>query len=171
MKKPNNLTLVNILRFTADDHRKHDEEVAKYQLYVLKRVCEEAQSKDLIEIIFYLTEKFHPTLKIRHKRGAKTKWAEFLNAMIAVEVQSNRDSGILLKEAIWKVAKENRWKALIKNTSDEGYGLINRAYKNGKKNKSYIVAKKAYALSEKGEKPFNWDETARNTVKKALSKD
>ena len=103
MKKPDNLSLIDLLRYSAEDHLKYDISVAKYKEYILKSLVKEVGSSALFDIIFYLAEKYHPTLKVKHKRGAKTKWSEYLNAMIAVEVQSHRNAGLLLKEAVWKV--------------------------------------------------------------------
>lgn len=171
MKKPNNLTLADLLRFTTEDRRKHDTKVAKYREFVLTSLIKEVGSSEPFEIIFHLGEKYHPTLKVKHKRGAKTKWGDYLNAMIAVEVQYHRDSGLLLKEAIWKVSEENRWKVLLKNTSDKGLALIDKAYKNGKKLDSYSLALKCFKLNNLGDPLFNWDETASKMVKRALNKD
>lgn len=171
MNKPKNLTLVDLLRFTAQDHLRHDEEVARYQLHILNTLSEEAQSKDAIEIIFYLAEKYHPDLKVRNKRGAKTKWSQYLNAMVAAEVEAHRGQGISVKESVWKVAQEIRWRALVKNTKDKGYELINKAYKSGKNNPSFKLAQKEYELSKQGVKLFNWDEAAKKMVEKALFKD
>jgi hypothetical protein len=171
MKKPNNLSLADLLRFSAKDHQEHDIAVARYKEYVLRTLIEEVNSSEPFEIIFYLAEKYHPKLKLKHKRGAKTKWADYLNAMIAVEVQSHRDSGLLLKEAVWKVSKENRWKSLFKKTSDKGIGLINKAYKNGKKLDTYPIALKSYYLSNQGVPEFKWDETAKKMVERALFQD
>ncbi len=171
MKKPDNLSLIDLLRYSAEDHLKYDISVAKYKEYILKSLVKEVGSSALFDIIFYLAEKYHPTLKVKHKRGAKTKWSEYLNAMIAVEVQSHRNAGLLLKEAVWKVSKENRWTNLFKKTSDKGVQLINRAYKNGKKSKSYEIAFKSYKLSKEGDPLFKWDETASRMVKRALSQD
>lgn len=170
MKKPNSLTLADLLRFTAEDRRNHDIKVAKYREFVLASLIKEVGSSAPYEIIFHLAEKYHPTLKVKHKRGAKTKWGDYLNAMIAVEVQAHRDSGLLLKEAIWKVSKENRWKALLKGASDKGLALINKAYKNGKKLDSYSLALKFFKLNDVDDPLFNWDETALRMVNRALNK-
>ena len=171
MKKPNNLSLSDMLRFSAEDYRKHDIAVAKYKEHVLKALIEEVGSSAPFDIIFYLTEKYHPILKVRNKRGAKTKWSSYLNAMIAVEVQAHRDNGLMLKEAVWKVSKENRWKALFRKTSDKGIELVNKAYKSGKKSDSYSIASKSYYLSKQGVPEFKWDETAKKMVGRALLQD
>ena len=168
IKKPNDLSLADLLRFSAADHRKRDIEVAKYEEFVLRTLIDEVGSPKPFDIIFHLAEKYHPKLKVKFKRGVKTKWGDYLNAMIAVEVQSYRDTGMLLKEAVWKVSKENRWKPLFRKASDKGIGLINKAYKSGKKSNSYKIALKSHYLSNMGAPEFKWDETAQKMVHKAL---
>jgi hypothetical protein len=169
MKKPNNLSLSDMLRFSAEDHLKHDIAVAKYKEYILRTLIEEVGSPAPFDIIFHLIEKYHPILKVKHKRGVKTKWGDYLNAMIAVEVQTYRDSGMMLKEAVWEVSKENRWKALFRKTTDKGIQLINKAYKSGKKSDSYPIALKSHYLSKIGVPEFKWDKTAAKMVRQALS--
>lgn len=139
--------------------KKYKDELNEYYSFLLKKIQEESNLKDPISIVIYLCEKYHPDLKIKEKRGAKTKWSNLLKATLAVDLEAKKKKGESNKTAIYELISSPNWAKMFKKSNSTA-DLVKNLSLNGKKDKlSYKLVKIVYEDCQKGGKKFaeNWD--------------
>jgi hypothetical protein len=113
-----------------------------YKFQITVNLIMEYGISDPYELLVVIAEKFHPELKIKHKRGAIEKWTDFLCELLASEIQKRRDSGDPLKIAIRDLCNDPLWG---KFTGDrDGTHIFNKYYKKGKSSKNFQITKQMY---------------------------
>lgn len=131
-KKPRGIGLLATheeVEIYLQNHRQYKKNVIEYLL--------DKYSMDSMEnLVLYMAETFEQDFIIHKKRGAKTKWNELLNCLVAHEIQTIKSFGISQKTAIYELLGQPRWQTLVKYSIDQ-HGLISKANKAGKKSKFF----------------------------------
>ncbi|WP_353437915.1 hypothetical protein [Polynucleobacter sp. UK-FUSCHL-C3] len=109
-------------------------------------VVRESKAKTTSEVVIYLCEKYHPDFKIKQTRGAKTKWGDYLKAMLAVEVEFRRKESGSTKKAIRDLIDDPIWQRMFSKSKDS-VGLAKEIIKDGKKGIYYKIARFEYLES------------------------
>ena len=145
------------------------EEWAKYKTFVTDAIKKESGLTRDIDLLLFVVHKYHPELRIKKKIGAKTKWSELLNCMVAVEIDSLKRLKVNRKTAIETLLEKPMWNKLVKNSRDP-YGLFHNADKAGRKSKLYPVAGKARKYSEVANALIEYQKDIEDLITEALKK-
>jgi len=143
MKPPKKLGLLAMHGDLSEASKEH----ARYETFVTDLIKKESGLTRDIDLLLFVAEKYHPKLRIKKKIGAKTKWSELLNCMVAVEIDSLKRLKMNRKTAIETLLEKPMWNRLVKKSRDP-YGLFDKADKAGRKSKLYLVAGNARKYSE-----------------------
>jgi hypothetical protein len=138
MKKP----IKPGLLATKKDVGQYQKDLNIYKSYLATLIHEESGLSSPQDLVMYLVEKYHPKYSIKQKVGAKTKWSDLLNCVIAVEIAALRAEFDTRQSTIDYIAATLPWKRLTKDSRDP-YGLINKAATTGKKSKFFKIVQKA----------------------------
>jgi hypothetical protein len=87
---------------------------AIYEDAILEMLFDETnyQIKDLLALLVYMTEKYHPAFNIK-VRGRPTLWTPFIKALLAVEIDHLKATGIKSrKEAAKLLTEHETWKSM-----------------------------------------------------------
>lgn len=144
MKPPKKIGLLA----TQEELEEYQEDRTKYELFVTNFIKSESGLSRDIDLLIFLAEKYHPKLQKKKKVGAKTKWDDHLNTVIAVEIDSLKKVCGTRKNAIEQLISDPLWAFLIKNSKDP-FSLFDKADKAGhKKNHIFNVYRDArqYAI-------------------------
>ena len=144
MKPPRKIGLLA----TQEELSEYQEDRAKYEIFVTNFIKSESGFFKDIDLLLFLAENYHPKLRMKKKVGAKTKWDDHLNTVIAVEIDSLKKICSTRKKAIEQLIADPLWASLVKNSKDP-FSLIDKADKAGHKKKHiYNVYKEArqYAI-------------------------
>lgn len=144
-------------------------EQVKYQEFITDYVKQESGLTKTTDLIIYLAEKYHPKLRIKHKVGAKTKWNDHLNCIIASEVDSLKRKMPTRKAAIEALIHQPPWSRLL-NGSKDPFGLLDKAEKAGKKSKFFIVVKHARKYAELTDTMADHQKSIEELINNALKK-
>ncbi len=135
-------------------------------------VIRESKAKTISEIVIYLCETYHPDFKIKKKRGAKTKWSDYLKALVAVDLEIRKRRHKQTKNAIYELIDDDIWKKMFeKNGSRESsVALVKLMAKQGKKNTFTKFAQLVYEDSISKEPKFvkNWNLEIKKQVDLAI---
>jgi len=162
-KKP--LQGTNVL-LDGEPITRYEKSQKAYLTNMFIELSKEAKSTDPICMLVYMAEKYHPSFKNKGTRGAKLKWSTPLKAMLTITVDDMVSKGQNKKSALHKLTTHPDWKKLIKSESLDGWEALNRASKDGKKNKNIYNCMKA--IHEKLE---DWDKFVSIMIKKSISQD
>lgn len=162
-KKP--LQATNVLMH-GDPLSRYDEKQKIYLTNMFVELSKEAKSTDTICMLVYMAEKYHPSFKNKETRGAKLKWSPPLKAMLTITVDDMVSKEQNKKSALHKLTSHPDWKKMIKSESSDGWEALNRASKDGKKDKNIYKCMKA--IHEKIE---DWDKFVSIMIKKSISQD
>jgi len=165
MKPPKKLGLLA----TQGDFSNASEEYARYETFVTDLIKKESGLTRDIDLLLFVAGKYHPKLRIKKKVGAKTKWSELLNCMVAVEIDSLKRLKMNRMTAIETLLEKPMWNKLVKNSRDP-YGLFNNADKAGRKSKLYPVAGKARNYFEVTNALTEYQKDIENLITEALKK-
>jgi hypothetical protein len=91
-----------------------DEEIE----YVIPALVKEFGTASITQLLFDVVAKYHPTLKVKGRRGPKEIWSPLLCAVIKVEVDARRRSLPTLKAAIKELSKDPLWNVLISQSEE-----------------------------------------------------
>ena len=138
-----------------------------YELKVIQSLLNEYQVNTIQSLVICLAEKFHPDFLSKHKRGAKLKWSEYLNALLAFEVDREKCRTSLRKTAILKVLEEPQWSQLARNSKDK-FELFSKADKHGRNSKIYPCIEKHYKYLEITNQLDEWEDIVKSTIYSAL---
>jgi hypothetical protein len=165
MKKPTQPSLLAD-KTEARDYRKQYSSYKKELLEVLKA---ESGLSDPKDVVIYLAESYHPILRIKQKVGAKTRWGDFLNCAVAVEIDLLRNELSTRKSALESLVDKSPWRKLVINSKDP-YGLFDKADKAGHKSKFYQILKQAYLYSAKINDLASYQKTVDSLINDAIKK-
>ena len=132
-------------------------------------VIRESKAKTISEIVIYLCETYHSDFKIKKKRGAKTKWGDYLKAILAVDLEARKKSHKQVKKAIIELYEDKYWsKMFIGNNSP--FELVKVIATEGKSNIYFKFAKLLYEDSRSKNPKFvkNWSLEIKKEVEAAL---
>ena len=145
------------------------EEWAKYKTFVTDAIKKESGLTRDIDLLLFVVHKYHPKLRIKQKIGAKTKWSELLNCVVAVEIDSLKHLKMNRKTAIETLLEKPMWDRLVKNSRDP-YGLFDKADKVGRKSKLYPAARGARKYSEVTNTLIEYQKDIEELIADALKK-
>jgi hypothetical protein len=140
----------------------------KYKEKLISDLLSTYEARTLEDLIVVLCEKFHPSYIEKNKRGAKTKWNEYLCALLAFEIKRKMNEGKLKKTAIYEIVRDPLWCKLGKNSKDI-FGLFAKAEKSGSKSNFYPVIKDYYSHLEYKSELHEWSDLLQSTIKKAIN--
>jgi hypothetical protein len=126
MKKTTSLSLLSAKTESNDP-------LVSYREGVINYIMEESGKTSLSDLVLYMYVMYHPNCIPTKKRGAKTKWNEFLNCAVAAEVNALKSRKKNRKTVIDEMTLDPRWKKLIKESSKDPSGNLSSAEKDGKK--------------------------------------
>jgi hypothetical protein len=155
----------------ADDStlKEYEKAQSKYIEKMFDTILRESKVKTLPEVLIYLCETYHPDFIIKEKRGAKTKWSDYLKAILAVDLDVRKKKHKQIKAAIIELCDDKYWsKMFIDNKSP--LELIRLIAKGGKSNMHYKLVKLLYEDSQSKEPGIvkNWDLFIKEEVNEAL---
>jgi hypothetical protein len=147
-------------------------EYAKYKKYIIQHIQSESGLSDLSDLIVYLSETYHtdPKIRLKQKIGAKTKWSDWLNCSIAVEINHLRKQNITRIKALKALTNDPLWNKLIPKNSKDPQGLFDKADKAGKKLKLYPVMIKARLYSQEKNELDEYYESIESAIEEAVKK-
>lgn len=122
--------------------RQYQKNLGIYKNHLIAHMQEESGLIAPQDLVMYLAEKYHPKYSVKQKVGAKTKWSDLLNCIVAVEIEALRDEFGTRKAAIDYLAVTAPWNKLTKDSNDPS-GLINKAVVVGKNSRFFSIVKKA----------------------------
>ena len=135
-------------------------------------VIRESKAKTISEIVIYLCETYHPNFKIKRKRGAKTKWNDYLKALLFVDLDIRKKRYKQTKEAIIELIDDENWKKMFeKNDSRESsVALVKLIAKQGKRTTYTRFSQLVYedSISKKPKFVKNWDLEIKKQVDLAI---
>ena len=143
MKPPKKLGLLAM----HGDFSEASKEYARYETFITDLIKKESGLTRDIDLLLFVAEKYHPKLRTKKKVGAKTKWSELLNCMVAVEIDSLKRLKMNRKTAIEMLLEKPIWNRLVRDSRDP-FGLFDKADKVGRKSRLYSVARDAQKYSE-----------------------
>jgi len=142
-------------------HKAYEKAQNEYISKMFEVVIRESKAKTISEIVIYLCETYHSDFKIKKKRGAKTKWSDYLKALIAVDLDIRKKHHKQTKNAIYELIEDDIWGKLFeKNDSRESsVALVKLMAKQGKKNAFTKFAQLVYEDSNSKKPKFvqNWN--------------
>jgi hypothetical protein len=119
IKKPDAPTLADYVRGNKEAISRKIQAQKEYETFIFSKLIKEFGTASLEELLFYVVEKYHKTLKDKHQRGVKQQWSNLLGAIIKVEVDARRTKGITLKSVIRELEREPLWSQFIINSEDQ----------------------------------------------------
>lgn len=152
-----------------DVAREYKKQYASYKKELLAVLSAESGLSDPHDLVVYLTELYHPRLRIKQKVGARTRWSDYLNCAVAVEVDFLRVELSTRKSAIESLVDTLPWEKLVTNSKDP-FGLFDKADKAGRKSKFYQILKQARLYSIKINDLPSYQKTVNSLVADALKK-
>jgi len=158
-KKPSLLADNAILK---EYEKAQDEYISK----MFDTVIRESKAKTISEIVIFLCEKYHPDFKIKRTRGAKTKWSDYLKAMLAVEVEYRRKESGSTRKAIRDLIDDPIWQRMFKKSKD-AIGLAKEIAKDGKTGICYKIARFEY-LESANKGYVEWNKEVEKVIDEAL---
>lgn len=165
MKKP---TQPGLLADKAES-RDYRKQYSTYKKELLEVLTAESGLSDPKDLAVYLAESYHPRLRIKQKVGAKTKWGDFLNCAVAVEIDLQRTELCTRKSALESLVDKSPWRNLVIGSKDP-YGLLDKADKVGRKSNFYPILKQAYLYSAKINDIENYQKTIDGLINDAIKK-
>jgi hypothetical protein len=135
---------------STQEKNQYLKEYAKYKKYIIKHIQSESALSDLSDLIVYLSETYHtdPKIRLKKKTGAKTKWSDYLNCAVAVEVDNLKIKNRTRSKALEILITKSAWNKLIPKNSKDPFGLFNKADKAARNSKLYPQMVKARLFSE-----------------------
>jgi hypothetical protein len=164
MKKPKPVGLLALNEEIKESYFLHE----KYKEELISELLRTYEARTLEDLIVVLCEKFHPSYIEKNKRGAKTKWNEYLCALLAFEIRRKMNEGKLKKTAIYEIVRDPVWCKLGKNSKDI-FGLFAKAEKSGSKSKLYPVIKNHYSYLEYKNELHEWSGLLQSTIQEAIN--
>lgn len=140
----------------------------QYKKNVIQHLLDKYSMDSIENLLLYMAETFEQDFIIHKKRGAKTKWNEMLNCLVAHEIQIMKGLGMSQKTAIYQLLSQPRWQTLVKNSIDQ-HGLISKAYKAGKKSKFFSVVVKCHKFLKHTDHIDDWNELVDSHIKEAMN--
>jgi len=155
----------------SDEERsKFEEDLYSYRHELLQKLQDESKSTDLLQIIFYLCDNYHPKYKLKEKKGAKTKWDSLLKATLFVDLEARKKRHPLVKSAIYELINDPIWSKMFKN-KDTAFDLVKTLSAEGKRDKVYCkLAKMVHEDCLKGGIRFleNWETFIKDSIDDCL---
>ncbi len=165
MIKPKKPSLFSLLR-DEDAFQKYEKAQSEYIKKMFDTVILESNAKSIPELVIYLCENYHSDFKIKKTRGAKTKWSDYLKAMLAVEIEYRRKESGSTKRAIHDLIEDPIWQRMFSKSKD-AYGLAKEMAKDGKKGTDYKIARFEY-LESANEGYIGWNKEVKKMIDEAL---
>lgn len=140
-KRPNNISLL-----VDDEHSasKKMAELFEYKSVLLKKIQEEVGSNNLMDLVFYLAENYHPEFAIPKKQGRKRVWSKELEVMLAIHADMYKKAGKKrsIDASLEYILESTMWGVFVRRSSSKAYsngGLtaLKEHYWNGKRSSSY----------------------------------
>ena len=152
----------------ADDAilKEYEKAQNEYISKIFDTVIRESKAKTISEVVIFLCEKYHPDFKIKQTRGAKTKWSDYLKAMLAVEVEYRKKESGSTKKAILDLIDDPIWQRMFKKSKD-AIGLAKEIAKDGKKGIYYKIARFEY-LESANKGYVEWNKEVEKAIDEAL---
>lgn len=163
-KKPKEIGLLA----THEEVEIYLQNYCQYKKNVIEYLLDKYSMDSMENLLLYMAETFEQDLIIHKKRGAKTKWNELLNCLVAHEIQKIKNLGISQKTAIYQLLSQPRWQTLVKNSTDQ-HGLINKANKVGKKSKLFSSVVKCHKFLKHTNCIDDWNELVDSHIKEAMN--
>lgn len=140
----------------------------QYKKSVIEYLLDKYSMDSMENLLLYMAETFEQDFVIHKKRGAKTKWKELLNCLVAHEIQNIKSLGTSQKTAIYQLLSQPRWQTLVKNSTDQ-HGLISKANKVGKKSKFFTSVDKCHKFLKHTNRIDDWNELIDSHIKEAIN--
>lgn len=155
----------------ADDAtlKQYEKAQSKYIEKMFDAVFRESKAKTIPEVLIYLCETYHPDFKIKKKRGAKTKWGDYLKAILAVDLDARKKKHKQVKAAIIDLYEDECWSGMfIGNNSP--FELVKVIANEGKSNMYFKFAKLLFEDSQSQKPKFvkDWRLEIKKEVSSAL---
>ena len=146
MKKPIPLGLLA----GKQEIKNYNEEYANYKKFMIEYIQQESGLADLSDLVVYLAETYHtdPKIRLKKKTGAKTKWSDYLNCVIAVEVDNLKIKNRTRLKSLEILTTKSPWNKLIPKNSKDPLGIFDKADKAARDSKLYPLTIKARLFSE-----------------------
>ena len=146
MKKPAPIGLLASNQEINNSAKEH----AKYKQFIIEYMQQESELSDPSELVVYLAETYHtdPKIRLNKKTGAKTKWSDYLNCAIRVEVDNLKNKNITRSKAFEILTKKSPWNKLIPKNSKDPNEIFGKADQAARKSKLYPVMVRARLFSE-----------------------
>lgn len=154
---------------TKDEVKAYFVSEEKYRKTVINSLLGEYQTTSLQDVIISLAETYHPKYKIRKKRGTKTKWNDYLKALLSIEIAKLESKTIPKKTAIYNLIQNTSWSKLVKNSEDP-QELLKKIEKEGRKTSIFKAMVKANLLSTLQKDQKNWQLMVESSINEALEK-
>ena len=165
MIKPKKPSLSSLLRDEVA-FQKYEKAQSEYIKKMFDTVIRESNAKSISELVIFLCENYHSDFKNQKTRGAKTKWSDYLKAMLAVEVEYRRKESGSTKGAIHDLIEDPIWQRMFSKSKD-AYGLAKEIAKDGKKSIYYKIARFEY-LESSNKGYFGWNKEVKKMIDEAL---
>jgi hypothetical protein len=148
-----------------------DDPLVPYREGVINYIMEESGKTSLPDLVLYMYVMYHPNWIPTKRRGAKTKWSEFLNCAVAAEVNALKDRKKNRKTVIDEMTVDPRWKKLIKESSKHPSENISCAEKDGKKLALYPLMVNARKFAVENDDLVRYYKHIDLEIRKAIKKD
>lgn len=156
----------------ADAFKEYEKAQNEYINKMFDAIFRESKAKTIPEVLIYLCETYHPNFKIKKKRGAKTKWNDYLKALLFVDLENRKKRHKQSKNAIYELIDDEIWgKMFEKNDSRESsVALVKLIAKQGKKNGFTKFTQLVYedSMSKKPKFVENWNLEIKKQVDSAI---
>lgn len=119
----------------------------KYIKKMFDAVFSESKAKTIPDVLIYLCETYHPDFKIKKKRGAKTKWSDFLKAILAVDLDARKKKHKQIKAAIIDLYEDACWSKMFIGVNSP-FELVKLIANEGKSNAYFKIAQLLYKDSQ-----------------------
>lgn len=141
---------------------------SKYKKDAVEYLLNKYAIDSLENLIIHMAEMYEQEFIIHKKRGAKTKWSELLNCLVAHEIQDIKSTGISQKTAIYELLTHSRWQSLVKKSIDQ-HGLISKANKVGKKSRFFSSVTNYHKFLKQTHNLDEWNQLIDSYIKEAMN--